>query len=115
MRIVRYILMAFGIILLASAGYDEFRGSTHEPSSKYNGYSHDIITKENNPEQFRNAMKYRWFYASMLLMAGVIAYMIDKGYEKSDPLSPEYAGNKALDDWGDAMQKEEERRKHPKP
>jgi hypothetical protein len=51
----------------------------------------------------------------MISMAGGILYLIDKGQAKSDPMSPEYAGNKALDDWGDAMKKEEEQRRHPEP
>jgi hypothetical protein len=114
MRLLSYILMAFGVFMLASAGYDEIRGSTREPSSKYNGYTHNIITRENNSETFHNAMKYHWFYASMLIIAGVIAYLVDKGQEKSDPFSSEYAGNKALDDWGDKMKEEEARRKRPK-
>jgi hypothetical protein len=51
----------------------------------------------------------------MLVIAGIIAYMIDRGQERADPLSPDFAGNKALDEWGDDMKKEEEQRKHPKP
>ena len=114
MRILSYILMVFGILLLASAGYDEFRGTTRAPTGRYS-HSHYTITKHDKPEQFRDAMAYHWFYASMLLIAGFILYMIVKGQEKADPLSPDYAGNKALDDWSDAMKKEEERRKDPKP
>jgi hypothetical protein len=114
MRIVSYILAVVGILLLSSAGYDEFRGSTRAPTGRYS-HSHYTITKKDKPEEFHNAMKYHWFYASVLLIAGFIAYMIDKGQERADPLSPDYAGNKALDDWSDAMKKEEELRKHPKP
>jgi hypothetical protein len=51
----------------------------------------------------------------MVLIAAIIAYMVEDGLEKSDPLSPDYAGNKALDDWSDAVKKEEEQRKRPKP
>ncbi len=51
----------------------------------------------------------------MVLIAGIIAYTIDRGQEKADPFSPDFAGNKALDEWSDAMKKEEEQRKHPKP
>jgi hypothetical protein len=90
MRVISYILIAVGLLLFASAGYDEYRGSTRSPSGgRYTGYSHHTITKEAKPEEFHNAMTYHWFYASVLAIAGVIAYMIDKGQEKSDPLSPD--------------------------
>ncbi len=36
--------------------------------------------------------------------------IVDKRMDKSDPESPNFAGNKALDDWGKAMQAEEKRR-----
>ena len=90
MRTVSYILVAIGVLLLASAGYDEFRGSTRSPSGgKYTGYSHYTITKQAKPEEFHNAMTYHWFYASMLLVGGFIAYLIDKGQDKVDPMSPD--------------------------
>jgi len=90
MRILAYILIAVGILLFASAGYDEIRGSTRSPSGgKYTGYTHYTITRQADPEQFRNAMTYHWAYASILVAAGVIAYFIDRGQEKSDPMSPD--------------------------
>jgi hypothetical protein len=96
MRIIAYILMAVGVLLLASAGYDEVRGSTRAPSGRYAGYSHYTITKDGDPEQFHNAMTYHWFYASMLLIAGIIAYMIDKGQDRVDPMSADL--NEKIDD-----------------
>ena len=86
MRIVAYILVTVGILLLASAAYDEFRGSTRAPTSRYNRISY-TITKNGKPEEFHNAMTYHWFYASILLIAGFIAYMIDKGQDRVDPMS----------------------------
>jgi hypothetical protein len=86
MRIVSYILVVVGILLSASAGYDEFRGSTRASTGRYS-HSHYTITKKDNPEEFHNAMTYHWFYASMLLIAGFIAYMIDKGQDRVDPMS----------------------------
>ena len=50
-------------------------------------------------------MTYHWFYASMILTVGFILSRIVKGQDKCDPLSPTYAGNKALDDWGAAMKR----------
>lgn len=86
MRTISYILLLVGIVLLAHAGYNEFRGSTRTPTSKYNPTS-ETVTKAGNPEVFRNAMTYHWFYAFMLLGAGGIAYWIDKGQDKVDPMS----------------------------
>jgi hypothetical protein len=88
MRIVSYILIAAGLLLFANAGYDEYRGSTRAPTGKYS-HSHYTIKKEYKPEEFHNAMTYHWSYASMIVIAGLIAYMIDKGQEKSDPMSPD--------------------------
>jgi hypothetical protein len=114
MRIFSYILVAVGILLLASAGYDEFRGSTRAPTGRYS-YSHYTITKNDNPEQFHNAMAYHWFYASMLLIAGFIAYMIDKGQDRVDPTSSDADEN--IDDElrKDEMDEEikREKDKHP--
>jgi hypothetical protein len=72
MRILAYILMAIGVLVLASDGYDEFQGSTSVPStygSRYvivsSGASDGIIIKKDNPEAFRNAMIYHWIRSSM--------------------------------------------------
>jgi hypothetical protein len=100
------------VLMFASAGYDEYRDVTHIQVGRS---LPEIITKTSDSEQFHDAMTYHWAYASVVLIAGIILYMINRGQEKADPLSPDFAGNKALDDWGDAMKKEEEQRKHPKP
>ena len=112
MRIIAYIFVAIGILLLASTGYDEFRGSTRAPTGRYS-HSHYTITKNDNPEQFHNAMAYHWFYASMLLIAGFIAYMIDKGQDRVDPMSSDADEN--IDDElrKDEMDKEIKKEKHP--
>ena len=36
--------------------------------------------------------------------------IVDRRMDKSDIESPDYAGNKALDDWGKAMDEEAKRR-----
>ena len=88
MRIFAFVLMGVGILLLASAGYGEYRGVTHAPTSRYNRIYYNI-TKNGRPEEFHNAMTYHWLYASMLLIAGFIAYVIDKGQDKVDPMAPD--------------------------
>lgn len=115
MRIVSYTLIAVGLLLFAKAGYDEYRGVTHSPRGRYTSYTHYTITKQAQPEQFHNAMTYHWAYAGILAIAGVIALLIDKGQERADPMSPDFAGNKELDEWGKLLDEEVERRKGPKP
>jgi hypothetical protein len=87
--VIIYGFIIVGVLLLASAGYDEFRGITHSPADESFGGVDEIITKQGKPEAFRNAMTYHWFYGLMLVMAGVIAFMIGKGQDKCDPLSPD--------------------------
>ena len=93
MRILSYIIIAAGIILLALAGYDEMRGSTHAPSmgslSGIGGAtsSGEIITRAGDPQDFHNAMTYHWFFASMLVGAGIIVALINKRQDAVDPMS----------------------------
>jgi len=116
MRIFSYILVAVGILLLASAGYDEFRGSTRAPTGRYS-HSHYIIIKNDKPEEFHNAMVYHWFYASMLLIAGFILYVIDKGQDRVDPMSSDADENiddeLRKDELDEEVKKEKEQHKHP--
>jgi hypothetical protein len=56
-------------------------------------------------------MTYHWAYASVVLIAGIIVCMIDRGLEKADPMAPDADGN--IDDElqkdeldGQAMKKE---------
>jgi hypothetical protein len=86
MRISSYLLLLVSVLMFASAGYDEYRGITHIRASR--GLP-EIITKTSNPEQFHNAMTYHWAYASVILIAGIIVYMIDRGLEKADPMAPD--------------------------
>jgi hypothetical protein len=111
MRIIVYILIAIGVLSFASAGYDEFRGRTRSPSSRYTGYSSHTITRQADPDQFRNAMNYHWFFAGMLTIAGVIALAIDRGGDKCDPMSED--SDEKIDE--ELRQDELEGRNKPKP
>ena len=89
MRIASYILMAVGILLMASAGYDQYRGITSAPSSRYTGYSHYTISKQAKPEEFHNAIIVNLTRPFLILLVGVIAFFIDRGQEKVDPMGPD--------------------------
>jgi hypothetical protein len=110
MRIFSYLLVLICILMFANAGYDEYRGVTTIQAPRN---LPDFVTKASQPEDFRGAMACHWYYAFAVLIAGIIVYMIDRGLEKADPTSPEFAGNKALDDWSDAMKKQEDEGKKP--
>jgi hypothetical protein len=89
MRIASFFVMAFGILLLACAGYDEYRGITHAPSGRYTDYSNEPINKEAKPEEFHNAMIVHFTRSSLFFIAGVILFVIDRGQEKVDPMGPD--------------------------
>jgi hypothetical protein len=79
-------LVAVGILILASAGYDEFRGSTRAPTGRHNRVSY-TITKNGNSEEFHNAMVVHLSRSFLFSLAGVILFMIDRGQERVDPMS----------------------------
>lgn len=108
MRCAAYTLIIFGLLLIGHSGYDEFRGVTRWGGR---GYIHEQVIKKAKPEIFRIAMNYNWLFASMVFSFGAGMYLVDRRQAKSDPLSPDFAGNKALDDWSEALKKEEERRR----
>jgi len=83
-RALSYILIALGIYLLASAGYDEVRGSTTKPATlmgkrSNTAYLYSLhLLKENNPELFRKFMATHWVYASVVEVAGGILFLRNK-------------------------------------
>lgn len=86
MRIFSCLLLLVSVLMFANAGYDEHCGITRIRVSR--GLP-ETVSKTKNPEQFRNAMTYHWSYAIVVLIGGIIAYMIDKGQEKADPMAPD--------------------------
>ncbi len=90
MRIFSYLILLVSVLMFVRAGYDEHRGIT---SIQVGRSLPEIITKTGNPEEFHNAMTYHWSYALIVLIAGIITYSVGAGFEKSDPFSPDFAGN----------------------
>jgi hypothetical protein len=87
--------MAAGLLLLASAGYDQYRGITHAPSgggTRYSAFlssSHEVLTKAGNPEYFHNAIVCHTARSFLVLLMGFILFMIDRGQDKVDPMAPD--------------------------
>jgi hypothetical protein len=108
MNILAYFLIGLGVLQFASIGYDECRGVTSSPSDGSATVLPATIQKQSEPDQFHNAIVCHCYYAFTTLMFGILMLVVEKRMDKSDPTSPDFAGNKALDDWAIAMKKTEE-------
>jgi hypothetical protein len=81
MRAVACIIIAVGIYMLASAGYDEYRGITTKPASfgrrHHNAaYLYRIpVLRSRNPELFHRFMTTHWIYASLVVVGGCVLYI----------------------------------------
>ncbi len=109
MRPVAFAIMIFGICLLALALLDEHRGET-VMRRRYTSYT---IKRGENPERFRDAMHYKWGRGAVWVCCGWIILGICRRADRSDPFSPDFAGNDALDELHKSLDREEERRKRP--
>jgi hypothetical protein len=106
MNILAYFLIVVGALCFAVVGYDEYRGVTESPSEMPGD-----IHKQSEPENFHNAIVCHSYYASAFLFLGILMLVVDKSMDKSDPESPDFAGNKALDDWAKTLKEVEEGQK----
>jgi hypothetical protein len=70
-----------------------------------------LVQKRSEPENFNNAIVCHSYYASAFLFLGILMLVVDKSMDKNDPESPDFAGNKALDDWANTMKEMEERQR----
>lgn len=80
MRAVACIVIAFGIYLLASSGYDQYQGITTKPQSlgrrHHNAaYLYRIkVRRSIDPQRFHDYMVLHWVYASLVTAAGCVLY-----------------------------------------
>jgi len=94
MRISSFIVLAIAFLMLVNCACDEFKGVTHDPSGRNSKTAMDaglgsILTKQANPEQFRNAMTYRWSMAMIISIVGVIWFASNQRTERNDPMAPD--------------------------
>ena len=87
MRISSFIVLALGIVMLASDGYDELRGITSAPH--YRGSGGELVFKQDHPEEFRNAMTTHWSMAMIISIVGLIWMATSLRSERSDPMAPD--------------------------
>jgi hypothetical protein len=83
--ILTYVLIVFGIYLLAAASYDEYRGATTKPVSFHRrgmlrgSYVNDILVRRTqNPELFGQFMLVHWIWAVGIEGVGWILYIRNK-------------------------------------
>jgi hypothetical protein len=70
----------------------EIRGSTVEPGGKIPEH---IITRENQPDDFHNAMVTYWAKSMWFSIAGFVLLLVDRTLERSNPLSPDFGNNQS--------------------
>jgi hypothetical protein len=82
LRILAFILITLGTYLLACDIHDEYRGLTTKPVGPWGSrspgrYNHSYlysvpVSRENNPELFREFMMVHWAYAWVIAASGCI-------------------------------------------
>jgi hypothetical protein len=97
MRFVAYVLILVGLIYLADAAYDQYRGiaSAHPPSRSVGLH---VASRAEKPKEFHNLMAYQWTRGSLTLFAGIIIFEICRHSDRHDPLSPDFARSDSIDD-----------------
>ena len=112
MRALAYLLVLLGCIFIADATYDEQqRGVANAVSPR--GGRHYVISRADDPEQFRNLMAYQWLRGPLFLCGGFIILGFCRRADRLDPFSPDFAGSDALDDLNRTLTEEERRRHQP--
>lgn len=98
MRAIAYILFGIGLILMALATYDEYRGVAAVISPSRRTLKVYTSRKVDDPTGFRNLMTYEWIRAILAVTIGWGLLMFFRRLNRLDPLSPSFQGGKALDD-----------------
>ena len=130
-RAAAYILILWGIVLLARNVRDEVQGETriHVPPPPWEEFNpvryhpflhpadlsmlHPIRARE-APQQFRQAMTRHWLLSLLPLCAGLWLLAWLRRMDRLDPLSPSFQGTDALDDLDRTMRDQQQQRNNPK-
>ena len=112
MRSFAYLLIASGFILLLFAAYDEYREVASVMPPSRSGIRL-IVKKADNPQEFRNLMTYQWLRDLLLLGTGIIVLGICRRADRLDPLSSTFAGKTEVDELGQILDREEDKRHRP--
>lgn len=94
MRFIAYAFILAGLIYLADATYDQYRGIA-SVSSRSQVY---VASRADKPMEFRSLMGYQWTRGSLALLAGLIILDICRRADRLDPFSPDLPHSDPLDD-----------------
>jgi hypothetical protein len=114
MKLFGYSLIAISVLLIVVTAIDEIDGSVtvRSPRSRLNAYSiPETYTKKGNPVHFRNAMTYHWLRAPMPAIVGCAILWFIRRQDRLDPSSPHFQGSQALDELGEYLDRELEKKK----
>lgn len=85
MRAVSYILILLGLYLLATTGYDEYRGITHKPLGPVGTARGTVenahylaaipVHRSQNAALFHQFIEVHWIYAALVEVAGCLCYL----------------------------------------
>ena len=110
MKWLAYFLMTLGVINFVLAARDESRGWTIVTNPSRTASLPQMVRRSVNPKIFRGAMQYKWARATIYLLAGLAIRAIVRRADSLDPFSPNFIGSKSIDELGEELQKEEEKR-----
>lgn len=97
MRFVSYALILVGLIYLADAAYDQYRGIAIV-SSRSGAVQVYAASRAEKPAEFHNLMAYQWTRGTLVLLAGLIIHGICRREDHLDPFSPDLQHCKEDDD-----------------
>jgi hypothetical protein len=113
MRALSYIVLSLALLLFALAAYDEYRGVTTAPIQllrrRHVTWGHSMpVFRDRMPEVFRQFMNTHWTRATVVALAGIILFALDRISDSTDPYSPESDKTMPPPDEPDETQKDEE-------
>ena len=113
MRLLAFALLVWSVFMFVSNIRDEQSGVTIVHMVGGRDPAPEVVNRVDDPEKFRHAMVYQWMFASAPLLLSVVLFGLIRRQDRLDPMSPNFAGNKALDELGEELDRERQRRKGP--
>ncbi len=110
MKWLAYFLITLGVINFVFAARDESRGWTIMTNPSRTATLPQVVRRSDNPKVFRGAMQYKWGRATIYMLAGLAVRAIVRRADSLDPFSANFIGSKSIDELGEELQKEEEKR-----
>ncbi|MEA3208062.1 MAG: hypothetical protein QOE70_1119 [Chthoniobacter sp.] len=98
--------------LFGHAAYDENRGVAAPPYAPTR-YTRPIEKRDTHPALFRALMNYEWGSPFVFLFGGLVLLRIIRRANRSDPFSPSFSGNAALDQCERTLDAELEKKHRP--